>query len=114
MATSALEAESLLAIDIGSVNTRAFLFDIVGGSYRFIASGAAPTTYASPDDVLIGALAALERLQEVTGRIDRAGICRVARQPGCAVYSPGRTGARVGSAGESHPLEPFVGGGTGQ
>ncbi|MBK8794150.1 MAG: glutamate mutase L, partial [Holophaga sp.] len=41
-------AESLLAIDIGTINTRVALFDVVEGAYRFIAAGSAPTTVYAP------------------------------------------------------------------
>jgi hypothetical protein len=62
--------ESMLAIDIGSVNTRAFLFDITDGVYRFVASGIAPTTAskAFENDIEIGVTQAVEHLSEITGR----------------------------------------------
>jgi len=69
MATSLIDADSLLAIDIGSVTTRAFLFDVVDGRYRFLASGSAPTTAFAPyNDVGEGIRIALDSLQEITGR----------------------------------------------
>ncbi len=69
MTTSIVDAESLLAIDIGSVNTRALLFDVADGEYRFIASAVAPTTLAAPlADVSEGAQSALEKLERVSGR----------------------------------------------
>jgi hypothetical protein len=69
MATSLIEVESLLAIDVGSVNTRAFLFDVADGSYRFLAAGTARTTNGGPlNDIAEGIRLALERLQEITGR----------------------------------------------
>ncbi|MEJ2013259.1 MAG: hypothetical protein P8X64_13670 [Anaerolineales bacterium] len=34
-----LDADTLLAIDVGTVNTRASLFDVVDGRYRLIATG---------------------------------------------------------------------------
>ncbi len=69
MTTSLVDAESVLALDIGSVHTRALLFDVVDGQYRFIAAGAAPTTSGAPyHDVSQGAHIAIGRLEEVTGR----------------------------------------------
>ena len=67
--TSLVDAESVLAIDVGSLNTRALLFDVVDGQYHFISSAAAPTTAGAPfRDVSEGIHIALDRLQEVTGR----------------------------------------------
>ncbi len=67
--TSLVDAESLLAIDIGSVNTRAMLFDVAEGHYYFVAVGAAPTTAGAPfKDISEGVRLALDQLQEVTGR----------------------------------------------
>jgi hypothetical protein len=67
--TSLVDAESVLAIDIGSLNTRALLFDVVDGQYHFIAASNAPTTAAQPfNDVSEGVHIALSRLQEITGR----------------------------------------------
>lgn len=67
--TSLIDAESLLAVDVGSVTTRAALFDVVDGRYRFIASGMAPTTAGAPyHNVSEGVRLALDHLQEVTGR----------------------------------------------
>ena len=69
MATSLIDADSLLAIDVGSINTRASLFDVVDGSYRFLASGSAPTTAHAPYfDIGEGIRMALDRLQSITGR----------------------------------------------
>ncbi len=67
--TSLVDAESVLAIDIGSLNTRALLFDIVDGQYHFISSSVAPSTAGAPfKDVSEGIHSALVRLQEITGR----------------------------------------------
>ena len=51
MPSSIITSNSLLAIDVGAANTRAVLFDVIEGEYRFIASGIAPSTcllYTSP------------------------------------------------------------------
>lgn len=69
MATSIVDADSLLAIDVGTVNTRAFFFDAVAGSYRFVAMGMAPSTYAPPlSDASEGIRNAIDDLQLTTGR----------------------------------------------
>lgn len=69
MTTSIVDAESVLAIDIGSQSTRALLFDVVDGQYHFIASGKAPTTLQAPfRDVGEGLSEAVLNLQSVTGR----------------------------------------------
>jgi MutL protein len=70
-----LEADTLLAIDVGSVNTRASLFDVVDGKYRLVATGRAASTGGAPlSDVSEGVRGALEQVQVVTGRklIDEA------------------------------------------
>jgi hypothetical protein len=60
--------DAAIAIDIGGVFTRAFLFDIVEGEYRYIASGTAPSTLWAPiKDVRVGVRLALQELQEITG-----------------------------------------------
>jgi hypothetical protein len=69
MSTSLVDADSVLAIDIGSITTRVSLFDVVDGRYRFLASGSAQTTANAPyNDISEGLRLALERLQTVTGR----------------------------------------------
>src|SRR5512137_2925086 len=69
MPASLIDAESLLAVDVGSVTTQATLFDVVEGSYRFIAAGQAPTTAAAPlRDINEGVRQAIETLQSITGR----------------------------------------------
>jgi hypothetical protein len=69
MPVSLIDAESLLAIDIGTVTTQATLFDVVEGHYRFIAAGQAPTTAAAPfRDISEGVHQAIENLQGITGR----------------------------------------------
>ncbi len=66
----------MLAVDIGSVNTRAVLFDVVEGMYRFVARGQAPTTAAEPwNDVMEGILRTFQQISTATGRVltDEAG-----------------------------------------
>jgi hypothetical protein len=67
--TSLVDAESVLTIDIGSVNTRALLFDVVDGQYHFLAGSVAPSTSGPPFfDIAEGVHIALTHLQEITNR----------------------------------------------
>ncbi|MCC6148112.1 MAG: glutamate mutase L [Anaerolineaceae bacterium] len=69
MATSIVDAQSILAIDLGSVHTRALLFDVVEGQYRFIGSGIAASTANAPfRDIGEGFFRAVLNLQEKLGR----------------------------------------------
>ena len=69
MPGSLVDADSLLAVDVGAVTTRAALFDVVEGYYRFVASGHAPSTAAAPFKNLgEGVHNAIEDLQLITGR----------------------------------------------
>lgn len=64
-----LDAETLLAVDVGSVNTRASLYDVVDGRYRLIATGRAPSTAAAPlYDVSEGVRLAMDQIKTTTGR----------------------------------------------
>src|ERR1051325_9368979 len=68
MPASLVQNESILAIDVGAAVTRAVLFDVVEGQYRFVAAGQAPTTAEAPfKDVGIGVREAISSLQNVTG-----------------------------------------------
>ena len=63
------QISSLLAIDIGSVNTQAVLIAQVEGTYRFVARAQSPTTQEQPwSDVAIGVRHALEQLQQTAAR----------------------------------------------
>ncbi len=67
--SSVVEAETLLAVDVGSVNTRAALFDVVEGRYRLVAAAKAPSTAAAPLlDVREGVRSAMDQIQAVSGR----------------------------------------------
>jgi hypothetical protein len=67
---AALEGNSLLAVDVGGANTRAALFDVVEGQYRFIAAGTAASTAAAPfRDISHGVRGAIQHLQSITGRV---------------------------------------------
>ena len=66
---SVIEGVSVLALDIGSATTRAMLFDVVDGRYRFIAIGQSPSTSHAPfNDISAGIGEAIERLAKITGR----------------------------------------------
>ena len=67
MPASLVQNESILAIDVGAAVTRAVLFDVVEGQYRFVASGQAPSTAETPfKDIGIGVREAIINLQNVT------------------------------------------------
>jgi uncharacterized protein (TIGR01319 family) len=71
-------------LDIGSVNTRAAYFDVVEGSYRFIAVGYAPTTAQAPaSDVGLGIRDAVQNLQTILDRhlLDQDGRMIIPSQP---------------------------------
>jgi len=68
MPTSLVQNESILAIEVGAAVTRAVLFDVVEGQYRFVAAGQAPTTAEAPfKDIGLGVREAISNLQNVTG-----------------------------------------------
>jgi hypothetical protein len=70
MPTSLIDADSVLAIEIGTVSTRVILFDVVEGRYRFLGQGSVPTTIGAPsNDVSVGVKAALDLLHDITGRV---------------------------------------------
>ena len=69
MSINANSTDTLLAVDFGSANTRALLFDVVESGYRFVGYGEAPSTVDAPyHDASEGLHHALEVLQAVTGR----------------------------------------------
>src|SRR5688572_23392066 len=69
MPSSLVDGNSLLAIDVGAANTRAVLFDVIEGEYRFVASGVAPSTAEAPfKDVAEGARNAIANLQKILGK----------------------------------------------
>ena len=76
MKNSLAHASSVLGLEIGSANTRGFLFDIVEDSYRLIASSVVPSTHMEPVfDTGDAIFEVITRIQEVTGRalLDRSG-----------------------------------------
>lgn len=61
---------SLLTLDIGSVHTRAALFDIVEGRARFLAAGRAFSTAGAPlFDASEGMRFAIEQVERISGRL---------------------------------------------
>ncbi len=63
------DVEIVLAVDVGSVNTRASLFDVVDGRYRLIATSEVSSTASPPlFDVGEGVRSAMDRVQAITGR----------------------------------------------
>lgn len=68
--TAIIDAESILVVDVGSITTRAILFEVADERYRFIAMGTARTTAVAPyKDIGEGVRSALDDLQHVTGRV---------------------------------------------
>ena len=68
MPASLVQNESILAIDVGATVTRAVMFDVVEGQYRFIASGQSTSTAEAPfRDIGIGVREAIINLQNVIG-----------------------------------------------
>ncbi len=69
MTSSLVDGNSILAVDVGAANTRAVMFDVVEGEYRFVASGVAPSTAEAPfKDVSEGVRNAITNLQAVLGK----------------------------------------------
>jgi len=69
MTSSLVDGNSILAVDVGAANTRAVMFDVVEGEYRFVASGTAPSTAEAPfKDVSEGVRNAIVNLQVVLGK----------------------------------------------
>src|SRR5256714_15411143 len=60
---------AILAVDLGSLYTRAALFDVVGDEYRFVARSSSPSTAEAPhNDVTAGVYNAVRDLEQITGR----------------------------------------------
>jgi hypothetical protein len=101
MPASLIDAESLLAVDVGTVTTQATLFDVVEGIYRFVAAGQAPTTAAAPfRDLREGVRQAIESLQTITGRTFLG--------PDHQIIIPVQDGAGVGSFAATISAGPAV------
>jgi uncharacterized protein (TIGR01319 family) len=99
---------SILLADCGTVTTKVVLLEPVGGQYRFVAHGEAPTTVEYPwSDVAAGIRHAVEQISAVTGRgfLDANGDLIT---PETAEREGVDTFAATVSA--SHPLEVVLGG----
>ena len=60
------EAEIFLAVDVGSTNTRASLFDVIDGRYRLVATSEAQSTAGPPlFDISEGVRLAMDRVQAI-------------------------------------------------
>mgnify|MGYP000975988057 FL=1 len=84
MPASLIDGNSLLAVDVGSVTTRAAYFDVVEGQYRFIGMGHCPTTnYGPMRNLVLGVQLAVENLQSLTGKqlMDDEGRLLIPSQP---------------------------------
>lgn len=69
MPSSIVTGNSMLAIDVGAVHTRAVFFDVIEGEYRFVASGIARSTAEAPyKDAAEGVRNAVGHLQVVLGK----------------------------------------------
>lgn len=69
MTAGLIDTDSLLLLDVGSISTRALLFDQVRDRYRLLAAGSSHSTAGAPfNNVLEGIFSALEGIQKVTGR----------------------------------------------
>ena len=63
------DIRSILATDCGSTTTKAILIERVGGEYRLVVRGEAPTTVEAPfEDVTRGVLNAVREVEELAGR----------------------------------------------
>lgn len=64
-----VESASFLLLDVGSITTRAFLFDLIRERYRLLAAGSSRSTAGAPfNNIIEGIISALESIQNVTGR----------------------------------------------
>jgi hypothetical protein len=91
MPVSLIEGDSLLAVDIGAATTRAVLFDVVEGEYRFVSTGRAPSTAEAPyKDISEGVRSAIRNLEGITGRtlLDPSGnLITPTQADGCGIDS---------------------------
>lgn len=84
MPASLVDGNSLLAVDVGAVNTRAAYFDVVEGQYRFIGLGHSPTSYyGGMRNLVLGVQLAVENLQSLIGKqlMDDEGRLLIPSQP---------------------------------
>jgi len=68
MGRKPLEYDTILATDVGSTTSKAIVIKKVGGEYRLVARGEAPTTVEAPyEDVRVGVRNAVRQVEELTG-----------------------------------------------
>ena len=61
--------ESILLLDLGTCSTKVVLLDLVEEQYRAVATAQAPSTVYEPwQDISLGAVAAISRLEQICGR----------------------------------------------
>jgi hypothetical protein len=69
MNSAAPVMETLLAIDVGTIRTRVYLFEVADGVFRYISGGSAPSTAEAPvKDIGEGIMAAIRNLEELSFR----------------------------------------------
>jgi hypothetical protein len=69
MSEAQQQLESILIADCGSARTKLVLVDAIDGQYRFVAYAESPSTVNDTwDDISVGVVDAILRLQETTGR----------------------------------------------
>jgi hypothetical protein len=69
MTDLSVKTETILALDLGTVHTRAFLFDVVEDHYQLMALGISPTTACAPFfDIGESVHLAISNLQQTVGR----------------------------------------------
>src|SRR5437762_14265531 len=76
---------AILAVDIGSLYTRAAMFDVVRDESRFVARASGVTTADAPaNDVMAGVYSAVRELEQITGRklIDESHLAMSRRADG--------------------------------
>jgi len=84
MDASSSQIDSIVALDLGTVYTKAVLIARVEGAFRFIARAVSATTAEAPwSDVAVGARHALEKLSSAAGRrlLDERGDLTTPQQP---------------------------------
>jgi len=62
------EMEFILVTDVGSTTTKARLFKVMDGEWRYVLSGEAPTTVEAPyENVIMGVQNAVREIEDLTG-----------------------------------------------
>jgi uncharacterized protein (TIGR01319 family) len=83
------EMKFILATDVGSTTTKARLFHLRDGEWRFLVAGEAPTTVEAPyEDVTLGVRNAVREVEEMTGH-------RILTESGDRIVIPYENGVGV-------------------